>query len=172
MDVDSVSLLSLLTDNPQLIELGLFGVVVVWLLLVSQAGQTLKQRRWEADLAAKEAEIQALQSTVGNKEQALELFQENLEVKLAAKDAALERFQSILEAKDAELQGWRERLQTESGMYRDIISAKDEKFELQQTLLKSLEDRYTQEIKQFQQRYDAMVNQRSGAIGRSDGNDS
>ncbi len=168
MDADSVSLLSLLTDNPQLIELGLFGIVVVWLLLVSQAGQALQKRRWEADLAAKQTEIQALQSTVGDKEQALELFQENLEVKLAAKQAELEKFQSILKTKDQELQGWRERLQTESGMYKDIISAKDEKFELQQTMLKSLEDRYTQEIKQFQERYDAMVNQRPEAIATPD----
>lgn len=160
MDTDAVSGLSLLTDNPQLIELGLFAILVIWLLLVSRTTQAISQRRWQAELAAKDSAIQALDSSLQAKDQEIALLKENAEAKLTAK-------QTQIESREQELQGWRERLEIESGMYRDIIAAKDEKFDLQQTMLKSLEDRYAQEIQQFQQRYDAMVNQRAEAISHS-----
>ncbi len=160
MDTDAVSGLSLLTDNPQLIELGLFAILVIWMLLISRTTQAISQRRWQAELAAKDSEIQALDSRLQAKDQEIALLKENAEAKLAAK-------QTQIESREQELQGWRERLEIESAMYRDIIAAKDEKFDLQQTMLKSLEERYAKEIQQFQQRYDAMVNQRAETISHS-----
>lgn len=166
MNPDPNSLLAVLDQYGPLIELTLFLAILGWIGVASRASQSMSLRKLEAEIAGKEAELNAVRGRLEDKDQSLDLMREDAEIRLSAKQSEVEKFQSILDSKEQEIRNLRERLEIESGMYKDIIAAKDEKFALQHMMLKSLEERYAQETQLFRQRYDELVHQRSEAIGK------